>query len=82
MASESGDAVGVVGVVPGGADAAARDDGGAGLCEVISGGGGHLVEGRRVTHYSANLIGERAQEYGAEEELAVCAACEVAQFVA
>ena len=50
MASESGDAVGVVGVVPGGADAAARNDGGAGLREVISGGGGHLVQGRRVTH--------------------------------
>ena len=43
MASKSGDAVGVVGVVPGGVDAAARNDGGAGLREVISGGGGHLV---------------------------------------
>ena len=58
MASEGGDAVGVVGVFPGGVDAAARNDGGAGLREVISGGGGHLVQGRRVTHDSANFIGE------------------------
>ena len=78
MASESGDAVGVVGVVPGGADAAARNDGGAGLREVISGGGGHLVKRRRVTHDSANFVGKRAQENGTEEKLAVCAACEVA----
>ena len=78
MASESGDAVGVVGVVPGGADAAARDYGGAGLREVISGGGGHLVQGRRVAHHPANFIGERAQENGAEEEFIILAACEVA----
>ena len=78
MASKSGDAIGVVGVVSGGADAAARNDGGAGLCEVISSGGGHLVKRCRVAHDSANFVGKRAQENGTEEEIGVCAACEVA----
>ena len=42
MASEGGDAVGVVGIFPGGVDAASRVDGGAGLREVVFGGGGQL----------------------------------------
>ena len=63
MASEGGDAVGVVGVSSGGADAASRVDGGAGLREVVFGGGGQLVQRSvRVAYYSADFLGERAQE--------------------
>ena len=44
MASEGGDAVGVVGVFSGGVDAASRVDGGAGFREVVFSGGGQLLQ--------------------------------------
>ena len=81
MASESGDAVGVVGVASGDVDAAALIEGGAGLGEVIFGGGGYLVQRGRVAYHPANFLGERAQKDGAEKEFAVLAACEVAYLV-
>merc|ERR1712015_400835 len=82
MASEGGDAVGVVGIVSGGADAASRVDGGAGFREVVFGGGGQLLQRLgRVAYYSANFLGQRAQENSAEEEVNVFAAREISHLV-